>query len=189
MIHGGLRYYGVVDQAKGGAFVATRFVHLWYFPLLPIQSMIGRDGEDPNQASWVGVPIALSIKSVLFAWARAVLAFWVIMSLMLALVPANELLRKKARKPARALVAIVICLGAGSVGYAVRRATFWLGGANDRRAAHLTALLDGPPPMPVKPATPPPPRAAPSPDERKPTHWFSLAPEPNKEDDIFRPGF
>ena len=51
-------------------YVATRFGHLYYIPLLPMGSffVIEDAGDD-----WQGAPIALSGKSVLLAWFRAAL--------------------------------------------------------------------------------------------------------------------
>src|SRR3954466_4220447 len=63
----GSRLTGKVDEVPGLFHVATRFGHVYYLPLFPLQSYIvlGRDGR-----RFRGVPIPLNTKSVLLAWAR-----------------------------------------------------------------------------------------------------------------------
>ena len=63
----GSRLYGKVDVVPGLFHVATKFGHLWYIPLIPMGScvVLSQDGS-----GWRGVPISLSLKSVLMAWAR-----------------------------------------------------------------------------------------------------------------------
>lgn len=72
----GSRLYGKVDEVPGMFHVATKFGHLWYFPLIPMGShVILSENED----GWEGIKIPLSMKSVFVAWARAglvVAALW-----------------------------------------------------------------------------------------------------------------
>ncbi len=68
----GEKLYGKVDRINGVAYVATRFFHLWYFPLVPLTSFIviaGTESEDGFQ----GVEIKIDTKSVLFGYLRGVL--------------------------------------------------------------------------------------------------------------------
>jgi hypothetical protein len=64
----GSRLYGKVDEVPGLFYVATKFGHLWYIPLIPLGStLVFRETEN----GWEGVKIPLSGKSVLIAWLRA----------------------------------------------------------------------------------------------------------------------
>jgi hypothetical protein len=64
--------FGRVDKVAGGLFyVGTVFIHIFFIPLLPLRSFIVRRDKDVWIAGFRGVPITLSPKSVLFAWARA----------------------------------------------------------------------------------------------------------------------
>ncbi len=68
------RLDGRVDEVPGRFYVATRFWRLGFFPLIPLGSQLVRDGtEEAGEgfARWLGVPIPLSRRSVLWAWIRA----------------------------------------------------------------------------------------------------------------------
>lgn len=60
-------YYGKVDHVPGLFFVKTRFLHVWWFPLVPRDSHLILDDDSRR-----GVSIPLRWKSVWVAWARAV---------------------------------------------------------------------------------------------------------------------
>jgi hypothetical protein len=64
----GSRLMGKTDFVPGLFHVATRFGHIYYLPLIPMASyvVLGQSGEN-----FRGVPITLSAKSILLAWARA----------------------------------------------------------------------------------------------------------------------
>src|SRR5262245_39781827 len=64
----GSRLYGRVDDVKGLFYVATKCGHLRYIPLLPMESYLVLE---TSLTGWRGVPIPMSGKSVLMAWARA----------------------------------------------------------------------------------------------------------------------
>lgn len=68
MIVFGTRKFGWVDHVEGVGTVATTFFHVMFFPLIPTASHFMLDDER-------GIPIPMSMKSVLFAWVRAGL-FW-----------------------------------------------------------------------------------------------------------------
>ncbi|NBD11595.1 MULTISPECIES: hypothetical protein [Corallococcus] len=72
MIIFGSRLYGKVDEVPGLGYVATKFGHLYYVPLLPLEGwlVVGEDGN-----GWRGQAIPMSGKSVLVAWARVVFLF------------------------------------------------------------------------------------------------------------------
>src|SRR3954447_12111794 len=65
----GSRLYGKVDNVKGLFHVATKFGHFDYFPLFPMGSWLVTEQAG---GGWRGVPIPVSIKSVLMGWLRAV---------------------------------------------------------------------------------------------------------------------
>ena len=68
----GSRLYGKVDNVKGLFHVATKFGHFDYFPLFPMGSWLVTE-KDGN--GWRGIPIPVSLKSVLMGWMRAVALF------------------------------------------------------------------------------------------------------------------
>src|SRR5947209_14981781 len=65
----GHRLFGKVDEVPGLGYVATKYFHVDFLPLIPTQGwfVIAQNG---NQ--WRGVPIPLSAKSVFMGWARAI---------------------------------------------------------------------------------------------------------------------
>ena len=65
----GTRLFGKVDEVPGLFHVATRFGHLNFLPLVPVQSYVILSQQG---GSFQGVAIPLSGKSILIAWARAV---------------------------------------------------------------------------------------------------------------------
>ena len=62
-----LFFYGTYLIGKmemcDGVYIATRFVHIWWLPLIPIKTVLVLE---PNRA----VPIAFRWKSALFGWLR-----------------------------------------------------------------------------------------------------------------------
>lgn len=68
MIVWGTRRFGWVDEVEGLGTVATTFFHLMFVPLIPLSTWLMIDDER-------GIPMPMSLKSVLVAWVRAGL-FW-----------------------------------------------------------------------------------------------------------------
>jgi hypothetical protein len=64
----GERLYGYCDSVGGEFHVATKFFHVWFVPCFPMSSYIVLEEGDNT---WRGVQIGFSIKSIVFAWARA----------------------------------------------------------------------------------------------------------------------
>lgn len=65
----GSRLYGHVDHIVGlNVYVATKFGHLWYFPIIPERSYLV---ISQNKNGWRGIPIPMNGKSILTAWLRA----------------------------------------------------------------------------------------------------------------------
>ena len=62
----GTRFYGKV-QAAGRSFLATRFMHIWYLPLIPMGTQLIL--ED-NGGSYKGMAAPFSMKSMLAAYLR-----------------------------------------------------------------------------------------------------------------------
>lgn len=83
----GTKLYGKVDIVPGLFHVETRFGHLWYFPILPLESyvVLGKSGDGFN-----GVRIPLNVKSVVFAWLRAGTLTTALISLICAAVEWNR---------------------------------------------------------------------------------------------------
>ncbi|HEY1379502.1 MAG TPA: hypothetical protein VGF55_22050 [Gemmataceae bacterium] len=71
-IHFGQQLMGKVDQVPGLFYVSTRFFCFQFLPVIPLGSVLVMDGSEKN-GKYRGRPIALSGKSVLFAWSRAAL--------------------------------------------------------------------------------------------------------------------
>jgi hypothetical protein len=65
----GQKLYGRVDRVPGHFYVATRFFHLWYIPLIPLGSWIVLEGTEAGDG-WRGASIGVSLKSTLFGWFR-----------------------------------------------------------------------------------------------------------------------
>jgi hypothetical protein len=68
----GTSQYGKVDRVPNLCHVSTRFFHINYLPLIPLESYIVLAGSEEG-SNFRGVRISLSPKSVLFGWARAAL--------------------------------------------------------------------------------------------------------------------
>src|SRR5262249_19842465 len=68
----GTSHYGKVDRVPNLCHVSTRFFHVNYLPLFPLESYIVLAGSEEG-SDFRGVRTSLSPKSVLFRWARAAL--------------------------------------------------------------------------------------------------------------------
>jgi hypothetical protein len=71
-VHIGQHYYGKVDVVPDLCHVSTRFFHVNFVPLIPLESSIILAGTGVNGEPRT-VKTSLSFKSVLTAWLRAVL--------------------------------------------------------------------------------------------------------------------
>ena len=67
MIIYGHRHYGHTDEIEGLGYVSTRFVHIWYLPLVPFGSIFVVGESDDGMR---GVKVPLSFKSVFSVWTR-----------------------------------------------------------------------------------------------------------------------
>ncbi|RKH35961.1 hypothetical protein D7X12_33515 [Corallococcus sicarius] len=88
MVIFGSRLYGKVDEVPGLGFVATKFGHLYYVPLIPTEGwlVVAEEGD-----GWRGQAIPVSGKSVLVAWARAAFLIGGIISLLTGLISLSNI--------------------------------------------------------------------------------------------------
>src|SRR5262245_52980403 len=77
----GKRLFGKCDQVPGVGYVATQFFHIQFLPLVPLQSFVIEEGSEGGDG-FRGVPIPLSIKSILFGWLRAGLVIGAIVGMI-----------------------------------------------------------------------------------------------------------
>jgi hypothetical protein len=64
IIFTGTQFYGKVDRVPGLCYVVTRFFHVWFIPLIPLQSYLTLEMGASR------LPIPLSGKSVFAGWMR-----------------------------------------------------------------------------------------------------------------------
>lgn len=120
----GSRQYGKVDEVPGLFHVATRFFHIWFIPLIPLQSYIvlQRTGN-----SFHGMATSMSGKSVLAGYAR-IWPFFVSAACMLFALPMFAL--AKTGSIVAGVVAVLIaagCMVGGILSYthaSMQRATY-----------------------------------------------------------------
>ncbi len=128
----GSRLFGKVDEIPGIGHVATKFVHLDYFPLVPTESwfIIEQSGN-----GWRGARVGISAKSILIAWFRVALVLAIVIaSITGALFVAGN----------RAGLMDGILLLAGAVaGIALFIGTYKLRGIGKATPARAEALLQG----------------------------------------------
>jgi hypothetical protein len=71
-VHFGNHYYGKVDVVPNLCYVATRFFHVNFVPLVPLGSCIIVAGSEKGN-NFQGIQTSLSLKSIFVAWLRAAL--------------------------------------------------------------------------------------------------------------------
>ena len=72
MIFYGMRHYGPVDRIEGVGLIKTRFIHIWFIPVVPMGStFVTRETED----GVYGVSVGLNARSVAVAWIRTLCVF------------------------------------------------------------------------------------------------------------------
>ncbi|MGD9855757.1 MAG: hypothetical protein AB7U20_12500 [Planctomycetaceae bacterium] len=123
--------YGRTDEVPGLGYVATKFGHLWYIPLIPVGShfVIQQSGN-----SWHGAPIPLSGKSVLIGWLRAALLVGIIFGGIATLIALFSPNKAGAVEGAIVLAALIVAL------VLTRRMRFFTS-ASYRRASQLAETL------------------------------------------------
>jgi hypothetical protein len=108
----GSKLYGKVDEVPGMFHVETRFGHLWFIPLIPMGSHLIFQKQG---SSFVGMPVGLSMKSVLMAWGRAGCFLSAIVALITTMIMAGE---PKAPWWIPAIIAALLAIAAGALSFA-----------------------------------------------------------------------
>src|SRR5262245_60330158 len=71
-VYVGTHLYGKVDQVEGLFYVATKFLHLNFLPLVPLGSHLVFAGTEKD-GGFRGVPLGWSFKSIAFTYLRLAL--------------------------------------------------------------------------------------------------------------------
>jgi hypothetical protein len=77
----GRRLAGTVDRVGNLLYVRTQFLHVYWIPLVPLESYVILAGSESGNG-FKGVRTRLALKSVLFGWLRTALVFGVIGSVV-----------------------------------------------------------------------------------------------------------
>src|SRR5262245_34049471 len=64
----GSKLYGRVDEVPGMFYVATRFGHIWYLPLIPMGSVMVLEASGKPMGM---ISVGFNFKSFALAWLRA----------------------------------------------------------------------------------------------------------------------
>lgn len=89
----GTRFYGKV-AACGPSFLATRFFHIWYLPLIPVGTQLVL--EETGGGSYRGVDAPFSFKSMMAGYLRV----WGPIGVVLAIIAGIDVLDGAAEEPA-----------------------------------------------------------------------------------------
>lgn len=146
----GSRFFGKVDHVPGLFFVATKFVHIFFVPLVPVASYLVYEHEDsqydlkpaillPNFVS-IGIHgtklvrrVPFNINSVLIAWLRAFIFLALVFTCLIALggVVGN---------PTVTTLSLIIAIAAFIVLVPVLHLTYFLTRARGAKAIKLGQL-------------------------------------------------
>lgn len=87
---GGTNFYGKIDRVPGLFYVATRFSHVFYVPLIPMGTHLVVDDAQNASAKSLGfllggqkfrsVRLGFSLKSLLYAWAKLALVLLIVLA-------------------------------------------------------------------------------------------------------------
>src|SRR5687767_14985222 len=97
---------GKVDRVPGLFYVTTQFFHLYYVPLIPLQSYLVIEGTE-NGDDFKGVGVPMSFKSVLFGWLRGALIVGILVCAVVAVIAGFEY---AAKPQGNDLNTVFICL-------------------------------------------------------------------------------
>jgi len=102
----GQRLCGRVDQVPGACYVATRFFHVYYIPLIPLSSWVIVEGSESDKG-FRGQQIGLSGKSIVYGWLQA---FLIIFGLVYSIYGAIQIseLNKAGKSPFDGIIKVVI---------------------------------------------------------------------------------
>ncbi|HKI30973.1 MAG TPA: hypothetical protein VKA46_03850 [Gemmataceae bacterium] len=137
----GTNYFGVVDRVPGLYYVATRFFHVGYMPIMPLESYLIFTW--PGQTGRRGRRIPLSPKSVLVGWVRGAcgMALWLTVVCSLLILLAMDRHHMHASDGRWLLLRIGAVF---AVSGAVLAMTIVFNKASPRRAAELRKYLEPP---------------------------------------------
>lgn len=131
---------GRVDIVPGCCYVATEFVCVWFFPILPRRSLLFF--ADPDDfTTEIAIPVRLSIKSLLFAYIKPILILWAVFAVAFPFTMFFDSLVKPDIMLEFVLVAAAFLAVPCLALFALRRASL----ASPRRRATL-AKIEGLPP-------------------------------------------
>ena len=127
MIIMGKRFFGRVDVVPGLLYVATTFIHLFWFPLIPLGSSIvvenSRHTTESGKTAYLVKSTAFSFKSWLMAYLRGILIFAIVLAFAIPAIIASGVLegvKTPVTDPhiwATALVVFVVSAGLLSLSY------------------------------------------------------------------------
>jgi hypothetical protein len=135
-VHFGNHYYGKVDVVPNVCYVATRFFHVNFIPLVPLGSCIIVAGTEAGN-QFKGVKTSLSLKSILVAWLRAGLYIFVACSVA----SAALLTAEQFSQPGRPWTTPLIVWAIASAAAVVLWLTYRLNRASYARALELGTEL------------------------------------------------
>lgn len=125
----GSRLFGQVDKAPGLGSISTEFLHIQYFPLIPLKSFfISESSEIATEK------IPLSWKSVLVAWSRACLIMGFAMAAIFAALEFSD------GSKSNGITAIVFCVAFLCV-FDLLRSTRGIGRASRTKEEQFRARL------------------------------------------------
>jgi hypothetical protein len=129
MIIFGTRLFGKVDAVPGLFHVATKFAHVNFLPLIPLEGWLVF-GEEGN--GWRGIQIPMSGKSVAVAWIRFLLIVGGLLSLLFGFIGMNSM---------QSGGGVMIAVGGLSLGAFIGSYFWkWISRADAERALELAAL-------------------------------------------------
>jgi hypothetical protein len=99
LVHFGHHHYGKVDVVPDLCYVVTRFVHVNFLPVFPLESRIIVVGMEKD-GNYQGVKTTLSLKSIFVAWLRALLFVVVLGSAMISIMLTIDFFRGRPGEPA-----------------------------------------------------------------------------------------
>ncbi|NOK21685.1 hypothetical protein [Corallococcus carmarthensis] len=127
MVIFGSRLFGKVDAIPGLGYVATKFGHINFVPLIPLEGwlVVAEEGN-----GWRGQAIGMSGKSVLVAWARFVFIVAGLISLVVGFVAFGDHEQTDAIVPG---VIALACIGGLVASYTWK----WVTHASPERALEI----------------------------------------------------
>jgi hypothetical protein len=142
----GEKLYGAVDQVPGHFYVATPFIHINEFPIVPGRSYLVLQGSrvDPSlfrKGSFAGYSIYWSLKSIVMAWFRALLVLLSLVAITLAIVMYWVYFNDK--NDVQYLRIALDASGALALFLATYRLSLRLTAASPRRLAAMARRLEG----------------------------------------------